>query len=108
MSGKAVFVESEGKGFDFTCDEGSKFTQWPPFTMFWASKKLDPASIEKKPPMDQDIQDLTVAIDSSGLCPFVIFGSGASEVASQLSAATRIDFTPEKIVECGERVWNLE
>jgi len=71
-------------------------------------EKLDPASIEDKPEWTKTFQDLTAAIDSSGLCLFITFGLGAPEVASQLSAATGIDYTTEKIMECGERVWNLE
>lgn len=71
-------------------------------------EKLDPAAIEDKPEWTKTFQDLTAAIDSSGLCLFITFGLGAPEVASQLSAATGIDYTTEKIMECGERVWNLE
>ncbi len=71
-------------------------------------EKLDPASVEDKPEWTKTFQDLTAAIDSSGLCLFITFGLGAPEVASQLSAATGIDYTTEKIMECGERVWNLE
>ncbi|MDI3533195.1 MAG: aldehyde:ferredoxin oxidoreductase [Synergistaceae bacterium] len=71
-------------------------------------EKLDPASVEDKPQWTKTFQDLTAAIDSSGLCLFITFGLGAPEVASQLSAATGIDYTTEKIMECGERVWNLE
>lgn len=71
-------------------------------------EKLDPASVEDKPQWTKTFQDLTAAIDSSGLCLFITFGLGAPEVASQLSAATGINYTTEKIMECGERVWNLE
>ena len=63
----------------------------------WAYPKLDPASVEDNR-MDQDVQDLTAAIDSSGLCLFITFGLGAPEVASQLSAATGINYTTEKIM----------
>ncbi|MBC7077232.1 MAG: aldehyde ferredoxin oxidoreductase family protein, partial [Synergistales bacterium] len=62
-------------------------------------EKLDPASVEDKPQWTKTFQDLTAAIDSSGLCLFITFGLGAPEVASQLSAATGINYTTEKIME---------
>jgi len=56
------------------------------------------------PQWTKTFKNLTATIDSLRLCPSITFGLGASEVASWLSAATGIDFAPEKIMECGERV----
>nr|WP_198469159.1 aldehyde ferredoxin oxidoreductase C-terminal domain-containing protein [Acetomicrobium sp. S15 = DSM 107314] len=92
----------------------SRATKAPSLRNGHLSQCFGPQKSSTRPPSRRNprwtktFQDLAVAIDSSGLCPFVIFGPGAPEVASRLSATTGIDFTPEKIVECGERVWNLE
>ncbi|MDN5366368.1 MAG: hypothetical protein PWP44_1574, partial [Thermacetogenium sp.] len=53
-------------------------------------------------------QDLTAAVDSSGICLFLTFAIGAPELSEQLTAATGIDFTVEEIMKIGERIWNME
>lgn len=71
-------------------------------------EKLDNLAYEGKAGWVKIFQDLTAAVDASGICLFCTFGIGAPELAAQLSAATGVDYTPEMILEAGERIWNLE
>lgn len=71
-------------------------------------QKLDPSTVEEKPAWAKAFQDLTAAVDSAGLCLFITFALGAEDVAVQLRTATGLDYTPEEVVRCGERIWNLE
>lgn len=70
--------------------------------------KLDPAVTEGKPEILKIFQDLTSALSSSGTCLFSSFAIGADEIAAELKTATGVDYTPEKIMQIGERIWNLE
>jgi len=71
-------------------------------------EKLDPQAVEGKDVWLKIFQDLTAAVDSAGLCLFTTFGLGAEDIAAQLAAVTGVDYTPESILECGERIYNLE
>ena len=53
-------------------------------------------------------QDWTAAVDSSGLCMFTMGAWGAPEFAAQLDADSEGDWTAERLMESGERIWNLE
>lgn len=53
-------------------------------------------------------QDATAAFDSSGLCLFTSFAWTLDDVAPQLDAACGGEWTTEKLLEVGERIWNLE
>jgi len=53
-------------------------------------------------------QDRIAAIDSSGLCVFVTSAWGMEEFAMQMDAACDGDWTADRMVETGERIWNLE
>jgi len=70
--------------------------------------KLDPRVTEGKAALDITFQDLTAALDSSGMCLFTTFGLGADDLAELLSAATGIKFTTEEFMKIGTRIWNLE
>jgi len=70
--------------------------------------KLDPRVTEGKAGLDITFQDLTAALDSSGMCLFSTFGLGAEDIADLLSAATGITFTTEEFMKIGARIWNLE
>jgi aldehyde:ferredoxin oxidoreductase len=70
--------------------------------------KLDNLVTEGKPQWDIVFQDLTAAIDSSGMCLFSTFGLGGDDIAELLSAATGVVYTPEELLKAGERIWNLE
>ena len=71
-------------------------------------EKLDPESIAEKPAWVKAFQDLTAAVDSSGMCLFTTFALGAPAIASQMAAATGVPFTADEVVRIGERVWNME
>ncbi|MDD4254167.1 MAG: aldehyde ferredoxin oxidoreductase family protein [Methanofollis sp.] len=70
--------------------------------------KMDPSVIEGKPEILKIFQDLTGALSASGTCLFSSFAIGADEIAAELKAATGIDYTTEKVMQIGERIWNME
>jgi len=70
--------------------------------------KLDPRVTEGKAELDIVFQDLTAALDSSGMCLFATFGLGADDIAELLSAATGVSFTTDEFMATGARIWNLE
>jgi aldehyde:ferredoxin oxidoreductase len=53
-------------------------------------------------------QDLTAVVDSAGICLFTTFAWGAPEIQAQIQAACEGDWSVEKLLVLGERVWNLE
>ncbi|PIE32089.1 aldehyde ferredoxin oxidoreductase [candidate division KSB3 bacterium] len=71
-------------------------------------QKLDPQEIKEKDGWLKIFQDLTAAVDSAGICLFTTFGMGGKEVAEQLAAITGVDYTEETLLECGDRIYNLE
>ncbi|MBP2146995.1 aldehyde:ferredoxin oxidoreductase [Methanofollis sp. W23] len=70
--------------------------------------KLDPAVTEGKADVLKIFQDLTAALSSSGTCLFASFAIGADEIAAELKVTTGVDYTPERIMAIGERIWNME
>ncbi|KXG77588.1 aldehyde ferredoxin oxidoreductase family protein [Thermotalea metallivorans] len=71
-------------------------------------EKLDRFSLEGKAQWAKTFQDLTAVIDSAGLCLFTSFAMNAQDYSDLLNAAVGTDFTPETILETGERIWNIE
>ncbi len=71
-------------------------------------QKLDPQEIEGKDQWLKIFQDLTASVDSAGICLFTTFGLGGSEVAEQLKAITGVDYDEAKVMQVGERIYNLE
>jgi aldehyde:ferredoxin oxidoreductase len=71
-------------------------------------EKTDPLTTEGKPGLVKAFQDATAAVDSSGLCVFTTFAWTLDNIAPQLDAACEGEWSPERLVELGERVWNLE
>jgi aldehyde:ferredoxin oxidoreductase len=69
---------------------------------------LDRFSLDGKAEWVKIFQDLTAAIDSSGLCLFTSFALGAQDYADLLSAATGVDYTAESVLAAGDRVYNVE
>jgi aldehyde:ferredoxin oxidoreductase len=70
--------------------------------------KTDPLSTDGKPELVKAFQDATAAVDSSGLCVFTTFAWTLEDIAPQVDAACEGAWTPEKMLEAGERIWNLE
>ncbi len=71
-------------------------------------EKTDPLVSEGKAGLVKAFQDATAAFDSSGLCLFTSFAWTLDNVAPQLDTACEGGWTAEKLVEVGERIWNLE
>ena len=71
-------------------------------------EKTDPLTADGKAGLVKAFQDATAAVDSSGLCIFTTFAWTLEDIAPQVDAACEGGWTPEKMLELGERVWNLE
>ncbi len=71
-------------------------------------EKTDPLTTDGKPALVKAFQDATSAVDSSGLCVFTTFAWTLDDIAPQINAAIEGGWTTEKLLETGERIWNLE
>lgn len=71
-------------------------------------EKLDPLVTTDKPQWLKIFQDLTAAVDSSGICLFTTFALGLPEIAAMIKTAVGLDCPDEDILRSGERTWNLE
>jgi aldehyde:ferredoxin oxidoreductase len=56
----------------------------------------------------KDSQDKVAMIDSTGLCLFTTAGWGVEHYQKQVDAACEGDWSVERLLESGERTWNLE
>ena len=70
--------------------------------------KTDPLETEGKAELVKAFQDATAAVDSSGLCVFTTFAWSMENIAPQVDAACEGDWSVDKMLEVGERIWNLE
>ncbi len=70
--------------------------------------KTEQTDTDGKPELVKAFQDATALVDSSGLCLFTTFAWGMDNIAPQIDGACEGDWTVEKCLEVGERVWNLE
>lgn len=70
--------------------------------------KMDPGATEGKAPMLKAFQDLTAVVDSAGICLFTTFAWGATDIQPQIQAACEGDWSVDKLLLMGERIWNLE
>ena len=65
--------------------------------------------IAEKPEVVRTSQDLISAIDSTGLCLFTLHSGATPEhFAAQIDGACEGDWDLARLLETGERVWNLE
>jgi len=71
-------------------------------------QKMDPYTPKGKAAMDIAFQNLTAALDSSGICLFVTFSIGAPELLAMLKTGTGFDYDVDELMQAGERIWNLE
>jgi aldehyde:ferredoxin oxidoreductase len=76
--------------------------------VFGIPVKTDPLDSDGKPALVKAFQDATAAVDSSGLCVFTTFAWTLEDFAPQIDAACEGEWTAERLVEIGERIWNLE
>jgi aldehyde:ferredoxin oxidoreductase len=70
--------------------------------------KTEQTDTDGKPELVKAFQDATALVDSSGLCLFTTFAWGMDNIAPQIDAACEGDWSVEKCLEVGERIWNLE
>lgn len=71
-------------------------------------EKTDPLVTEGKAGLVKAFQDATAAVDSMGLCVFTTFAWTLDNMAPQIDAACDGDWSVERLLEAGERIWNLE
>ncbi len=71
-------------------------------------EKTDPLVTDGKAGLVKAFQDATAAVDSSGLCVFTTFAWTLEDIAPQVDGACEGNWTPETMLEAGERIWNLE
>ncbi len=71
-------------------------------------EKTDPLVTDGKPALVKAFQDVTAAVDSSGLCLFSTFAWSLEDIQPQIDAACEGDWSLERLLEMGERIWNLE
>jgi aldehyde:ferredoxin oxidoreductase len=71
-------------------------------------EKTDPLTTDGKPALVKAFQDATAAVDSSGLCVFTTFAWTLDDIAPQIDAACEGEWTPETLMQVGERIWNME
>ena len=76
--------------------------------VFGVGQKLDPIATEGKAELTKLTQDATSVIDSTGLCMFPGFAWTLDEYQQLVQADCEGDWTMEKMMEVGERIWNLE
>jgi len=69
---------------------------------------LDPRATEGKAELTRDFQNVSTAVDATGLCLFLTFGIGLADIAPIVAAATGDDCSEDDLVRAGERIWNLE
>ena len=71
-------------------------------------EKTDPLESDGKAGLVKAFQDATAAVDSAGLCVFTTFAWTMDDIAPQVDAACEGDWSTERMMEVGERIWNLE
>jgi len=71
-------------------------------------EKTDPLATEGKAGLVKAFQDATAAVDSMGLCVFTTFAWSLDNMAPQIDAACQGNWSVERLLEAGERIWNLE
>ncbi|MGF1640159.1 MAG: aldehyde ferredoxin oxidoreductase family protein [Rhodospirillales bacterium] len=71
-------------------------------------EKTDPLVTTGKAGLVKAFQDATAAVDSAGICVFTTFAWTLDDIAPQIDAACEGGWTSERLLEVGERIWNLE
>ncbi len=76
--------------------------------MPFGTLKTDPLAWEGKGELVKIFQDVHAVSDSFDICKFSAFAEGMDEYTAQFNAMTGLDYTPEELLKCGERIYNLE
>ena len=71
-------------------------------------EKTDPLVTDGKAGLVMAFQDATATVDSSGTCIFTTFALTMDDIAPQIDAACEGEWSTERLMEIGERIWNLE
>ncbi|MDA7949703.1 MAG: aldehyde ferredoxin oxidoreductase family protein [Hyphomicrobiaceae bacterium] len=71
-------------------------------------EKTDPHTTDGKAGLVKAFQDATSAVDSTGLCVFTTFAWTLEDIAPQIDAALSGKWDVDRLLETGERIWNLE
>ena len=71
-------------------------------------EKTDPLVTDGKAGLVKAFQDVTAAWDSTGLCLFTSFAWSLENVAPHMDSACEGDWDANRLMETGERIWNLE
>ena len=71
-------------------------------------EKTDPLATDGKAGLVKAFQDATAVFDSAGICVFTSFAWTLENVAPQIDAACEGEWDTERLLEVGERIWNLE
>ncbi len=69
---------------------------------------VDRLKYEGKAELAKTFQDLTAALDSTGICLFTTFGLIGKNIAELYSAATGFECDETEFMRIGERIWNME
>jgi len=70
--------------------------------------KTEQTDTDGKPELVKAFQDATALVDSAGICLFTTFAWGMENIAPQIDAACEGDWSVERCLEVGERIWNME
>ncbi len=71
-------------------------------------EKTDPLVTDGKAGLVKAFQDVTAAVDSTGTCIFTTFALSMEDIAPEVNSACEGDWTVDKMMEVGERIWNME
>ncbi len=71
-------------------------------------EKTDPLVTDGKAGLVKAFQDATAAVDSSGTCIFTTFALTMDDIAPEIDAACEGEWTADRLMEVGERIWNME
>jgi aldehyde:ferredoxin oxidoreductase len=76
--------------------------------MPFGSLKVDPLAWEGKGKLAKIFQDVHAVSDSLDMCKFSAFAQGMAEYTAQFNAVTGLNYSVDELLQCGERVYNLE
>ncbi|SIS13273.1 aldehyde ferredoxin oxidoreductase family protein [Natronorubrum thiooxidans] len=71
-------------------------------------EKVDPYEYEGKGELTAEFQDLHAISDSFDICKFNAFAEGIEEYVLQFNGMTGLEYSEAELLECGERIYNLE
>lgn len=96
-----------GLAYATACRGGCHLKSWTLAAEVFEAK-YDRFSTEGKAKLVMDLQNSRAAVDSIGVCVIATRAIGVEEMARIMTSTTGWGFTREKILEAGERIYNLE